>query len=145
MMKTDIQKEHDVAGTLTIALFVVGIALGLGWLSTGCGAATRAAGAVVDCTQASAPALGALVDEFKVLLSGDRPNWDSIKAKAIAAGVTIGGCALAIVVAGEETEPVARRTESLIDPRHEGRAVLEEYRRAYAGGAAFRLPSGELR
>lgn len=144
--KTDAH-AHDVPKWLAIILTAVGLSLMIAGAlsSSGCGGARRAGTAIVDCTIASAPAIGELVDEFKVLLTGERPNWDAVKARAIAAGVAIGGCALAIVVAGQEDEPVARRSSALIDPRYEGRAVLEEYRRAYAGGASFKLPSGEIR
>jgi hypothetical protein len=65
-------------------------------------------------------------------------DWSCVEGRAIAAGLTIGGCAFLEVVTAADKAPAAA---ALAEPRP-GRQAFESYRASVAGGAAFRTASG---
>lgn len=111
-----------------------------------CTAAQRTATphALVDCTAANAAAIGATAGSMRA----EKPDgcavagvtdWSCVQAKAIAAGLAIGGCAFLEVVTVADKAPAAA-APGATGP---GRAAFESYRASVAGGAAFRTVSGD--
>ena len=123
----------SIVAVLALTGLVVTAALG----TAGCSGVKAAETAVIDCTKASQPAIESLILEFRTLLQGDAPNWSAVESRAIAAGETIGGCALAELIAGMAKPAIARS----VDP---GRATLEDFRSRVAGGATFHTATGDL-
>lgn len=110
-----------------------------------CGATTNVKRAVIDCTVQSRPQIEALLLEFRQLLVGEAPNWQAVLTRAIAAGETIGGCALAELVQERKTKTEAVSTRSLTAPApDEGKKTLEQFREEHARGATFRTPKGDM-
>lgn len=107
----------------------------------GCGAAANIPRAVIDCTVSNRPQIEALILEFRQILVGESPNWQAVLDKAIAAGVSIGGCALAELAQTSKTAPQAMFYEP---GTRSAQSVLEDYRSKHAGGSTFRTPKGEI-
>lgn len=97
--------------------------------------------AIIDCTLQNQDQIASLIAEFKVILTGQSPDWAIIYQRAKNAGKAIGGCALAQVVQdylGNRGAP----------PTQQGSAIasdtLERFRKEEAGGAAFHTTAGDL-
>lgn len=125
-----------IASTLGVAALIAlgGVALAS---TTACTGVEKAGTAIVDCTKANQASIEALILEFRSLLAGQAPDWAAVEARAISAGETIGGCALAELISGSARPATARS----VDP---GRATLEDFRARVAGGATFRTARGDL-
>jgi hypothetical protein len=107
---------------------------------TACGPVAAGAGrakvAVIDCTKADAGQIAAVLAGFAPLLRGSAPDWKAVEANAIAAGTTIGGCALQELWEGYASPKLA--LTGMSDGRDAAaQAVLEHFRANHAGGAIF--------
>lgn len=98
-------------------------------------------GALVDCLAADRGAINDLVDEFAPLITEGRADWPSMYSRAKSAGLSVGGCFLAEIVAivtsprrGLITRPLDETTP---------RALLELFRREEADGSVFKTERGE--
>jgi hypothetical protein len=101
--------------------------------------------AVVDCTVANRDKVEALLAEFAPLLAGDKPDWKAVVDKAVDAGSTIGGCALADLAQRRAApEAVSRSSSTAAPPTRSARSVFEEFRAEHAHGAVYRTAKGEL-
>lgn len=127
-------------GVLAAIVVVASIVFG----GLACTAAQRTATghAVVDCTAANAAAIGSTAAAMRA----EKPDgcavagvtdWSCVEGRAIAAGLTIGGCAFLEVVTADKAPAAAAPT----GPRP-GRAAFESYRASVTGGAAFRTADG---
>lgn len=128
--------SRSIVKVASVALFVVFLA-SAGASTTACTGIKSASSAIIDCTKANQASIEALILEFRSLLQGNAPDWSAVEARAIAAGETIGGCALAELVTGE-AKPAGLRSAD------QGRATLEDFRARAAGGATFRTARGDL-
>lgn len=123
------------------------------------GAAATAAGhAVVNCTGqaigttpaldlATLIAIASQAQEVKTACtSGGRFDWSCAESAAIAKGVTIGGCALAQLLATPPpTEKPAIASTAVAPAQPDpGRAAFEDFRARVAGGALFHTAAGDL-
>ncbi len=108
-----------------------------------CGPAKVASQAVIDCVAADRAQITAVMLSFTPLISGDAPDWLGVENRAIAAGETIGGCALAELVQGFLAPPVGRAAPAASNGNL-ARAALEDFRTQHAGGATFHTPVGDL-
>jgi hypothetical protein len=95
--------------------------------------------AVIDCTEQNQPAIQALIAQMEPLIEGDSPNWPQALADAEAAGVAIGGCALAILVETYTTAPNTQGTTNATTAR----ATLEQMR-LQANGSTFHTAQGDF-
>lgn len=113
-----------------------------------CVPAQNAGRAVVDCIATDRTRIDALIVSFAPLLVGEQPNWSSIEQQAIAAGETIGGCALAEVVQQFLAPPASAVLPTRAAPNAESglaaRAALEDFRTKHAAGATFHSRLGNL-
>lgn len=98
---------------------------------------------VVECTLADQGKIAALVAQLLPLLQGGTPDWATLERDAIAAGETIGGCALAQVIQGYLGPKAGVRAPDPLSGQL-ARATLEDFRARYAGGATFRTQAGDL-
>lgn len=132
----------SAAKAATLALAVLGIGLaGAGLaMTSACGAAQSGAIAVIDCTVADGPKIGALAAEFFGKITGGTETWAQIETDAKAAGKTIGGCALAETVQKVMTAAPTQATPTA----GVAGATLESFRKDYAGGATFHTAHGDL-
>lgn len=132
------------AGTSLVGCLIALALGGLVAVAIACTAAqrTETGHAVVDCTAASAAAIGSTAAAMRA----EKPDgcavaavtdWSCVEGRAISAGLTIGGCAFLEVVTADKAPAAAAPTE----PRP-GRAAFESYRASVAGGAAFRTAGG---
>ncbi len=96
--------------------------------------------AVVDCTRADQGQVNAVLREMLPLVYGDTPNWKSVEERAISAGVTIGGCALAELV----QLYLGGRKAPLQSEGWNAHETLERFRHDVAGDATFRTAKGDL-
>ena len=115
----------------------------LACLSLACPAAEHAGKIVIDCVNAERSRIESLIASFAPVLAGERPDWGSIEAQAIAAGQTIGGCALAETVQAYLTPPVGRAAPSG-DSGRAARGALEDFRVRHAANATFHTGAGDL-
>jgi hypothetical protein len=115
----------------------------------GCTAGQRTATphALVDCTAASSAAIGATAASMRTpvdqggCFAPTGTDWSCVTAKAVAAGLQIGGCAFLEVVSAPPPARLASATGPT-PPDRDGRAAFESYRASTAGGAAFRTAGG---
>jgi hypothetical protein len=138
-----------VAGSVAVlALVVLGLAAAS---ATACTPTQRttAGHAVVDCTAASAGAIGGTLasmrgDCFKPATetAPAKTDWGCVRGKAISAGLQVGGCAFLELVTTATTARVASATGEP-PPERPGVAAFESYRASVAGGAAFRTAAGD--
>lgn len=106
-----------------------------GPVAVGAGAG-RAKVAVIDCTKADAGQIAAVLAGFAPLLRGSAPDWKAVEANAIAAGTTIGGCALQELWESYTSPKLA--LTGMSDGRGAvAQVVLEDFRTNHAGGATF--------
>lgn len=95
---------------------------------------------VIDCTRLNAERIGALELELIPLIGGQSPDWASVEAKAVSAGVELGGCVLAGLVqdflGGRKAVPAGEGWKA--------HNTLEHFREQHAGGATFRTARGDL-
>lgn len=96
---------------------------------------------VIDCTKQSHESIEALVAQFAPLLIGNSPDWGTVESKALDAGETIGGCALAEFVNTYLTRRGATVTAEATWQAHD---TLEHFRTAHANGATFHTAAGDL-
>jgi hypothetical protein len=118
------------------------VVLSLAGSQLACTAAQRAATgpALIDCTAANAPAIGATAASMrKDCAPAGTTSWACVEAHAGATLAAIGGCAFLEVLAGPAASAVA--ASSAPDPA--GRAAFERYRTGRAGGATFRTAAGD--
>jgi len=125
---------------------VLALVIGLGVTQPGCTsvpAPVAAAGAIaVDCIVADQAQIGQLAESFvNAIFAGG--SWSRVEQEAIAAGKTVGGCALAEAVEKYLAPPRGRAAP---DPEHGllARRALEHYRSTQAGGATFHTQLGDL-
>jgi len=107
----------------------------------GTGPGPVAINAIVDCTLQNQDQIGALIGEFKTILTGHAPSWSAIYARAKQAGKSIGGCALAELVQdylGNKTAPPPQADSWT------AYSALERFRREEAGNATFHTTAGDL-
>lgn len=98
---------------------------------------------VVDCTVADQAQIQALIAELSPILQAKAPDWTTLEKDAIAAGETIGGCALAAVIQGYLAPKAGVAAPDPLNGQI-AHAVLEDYRARYANGSTFRTPHGDL-
>lgn len=139
------------AALKTAALLAL-VVLGLGASQIACTPAQRttAGHAVVDCTAASAGAIGATLTAMRAAPpdgcaagAGAVTDWGCVRGKAIAAGLAIGGCAFLELVSAEIGPARVASATGEPPPERPGRAAFESYRASVAGGAAFRTAAGD--
>jgi hypothetical protein len=111
------------------------LAIGAGVMSTSCGVPAAAGHAVIDCTKADAAQLEAAAVR---LLSA--PGWAALESEAIAAGETIGGCALLAVINRYRPSQSFAPAPAPAPAPHD---VVERVR-AHFGGVTWRTASGDL-
>lgn len=95
--------------------------------------------AIVDCTKQDMPKLQALESTLLGLLAGNPLNWDTVVSQAEAAGVEIGGCAIADMV---NTLLSSKKAMSVGDSNAANNALKKI--RAKNNGASFRFGKGDL-
>lgn len=111
---------------------------------------TTAGNAMVDCTAASAGAIGGTLASMR----GDcftpateavpaKTDWGCVRGKAIAAGLQVGGCAFVELVSAEFSAARVASATGEAPPVRPGRAAFESYRASVAGGATFRTDNGD--
>lgn len=108
----------------------------------GCGAPKAAGHAVIDCLAADRAKISALILDLATKNKPDGTrDWAAIESEAIAAGIEIGGCALAEFVESYLTpsQGVKAPADGLA-----ARQTLEDFRARHAGGATFKTKSGAL-
>lgn len=126
--------------TLVLAVALVGC-------SSGCKSGPdgkpwdHATNAVIDCTRQDQGQITSLIAELLPLAYLERPNWQSIGDKAVAAGVSIGGCALAELV---DLYLGNRKITQSDEATWCAYQTLEDFRARVAGGATFRTARGDL-
>lgn len=149
--------SSSVGPAALLTLVVLGLA-GVGDAACGGGGAGGAGGelghktgvALVDCTAASAAAIGSAVASMRADVSdggcssksaeGARStDWKCVRGKAISAGLAIGGCAFLELVSSSS----GTSARALVAAPDDGRAAFEEYRAGVAGGARFLTAAGE--
>lgn len=138
---TALRTKPPTGGAVSLVLI---LAIGLG-CSTSCvkdgpGSSPGPIATIIDCTVEQQDDLENLLLEFAPLLVNGEPDWDTITGKSIAAGINIGGCALATFVqnylGGRKAVPA--------DASWRGYRALEDFRAKHAGGAVFRTARGDL-
>lgn len=129
------------SGTAALLLIMLLGAAGAGAL-TAC-SQTSPLHPVVDCTVADQAQVQALIAELSPLLIGQSPDWTKIEKDAIAAGETIGGCALASVIQAYLAPKAGLAAPDPLTGQL-AHAVLEDFRARFAGGATFRTRVGDL-
>lgn len=95
---------------------------------------------IVDCTRADQGVVNGVIREMLPLVYGEKVDWKAVEDRAIAAGVTIGGCALAELaqlVLGSRKAPTTEQSWGMHD-------TLEKFRETIANGASFRTAHGDL-
>ena len=96
---------------------------------------------VIDCVAADQGKLSDLALELAPLvIAGD---WSAIKARAISAGPTIGGCVLAVLVQ-RYLAPPAGTSVPPPDLSIAAKQALETFRNEQAGNATYRTAIGDL-
>lgn len=129
----------DMHARLVVVVALVMLALGVMLpavlATTGCSHAGQIATAVIDCTAADNAAQIATVEAELQKLTG----WSERYARATAAGVVIGGCALLHIVS---MSPAPVAAASVLPEPNEGRATFERFRSEQAGGARFKTAVG---
>lgn len=137
-----------------VAMFAL-VLLGLGAASSlSCTAAQRsdvgsnAKIAMVDCTAASAAAIGATAASMRSpkpagCYADGNTDWQCVRDKAVNAGIAIGGCAFLELVTAEASPARVASATGEPPPERPGRAAFESYRASVAGGAMFRTATGE--
>lgn len=113
-------------------------------MAIACGPTTNVKRVVIDCTIASQPQIENLLLEFRQILVGEAPNWQAVLDKAIAAGTTIGGCALAELVQSRQLAPTAAARSSAPEGERTPSTVLEEFRQRNAPGTTYRTAKGDV-
>lgn len=120
-------------------------------------AATSAEHAIVNCTGqaigttpaldlATLIAVASQVAEIKAACTtGGSFDWSCAESAAIAKGKTIGGCALAQLLASPPAsdKPATSSVAVAPAPPDPGRAAFEDFRARVAGGATFHTSSGD--
>lgn len=119
-------------------------------------AATSAELALVNCTgQAigTTPALDVATlvavanvvaeERAKCTPPGGSLDWSCAETDAIAEGEVLGGCALAQLFASSSSAPPASARAAAVGRPDPGRAVLEDFRARFAGGATFHTSAGD--
>lgn len=108
--------------------------------SSACTPAQRAATptALIDCTSANGQAIGETASSMRgECATSGVTDWGCVTARAITAGLRIGGCAFLEIL---NARPVALMASAEPDP---GLAAFERYRSQHAGGATFRTAAGD--
>lgn len=125
------------------AILICGVALSAA--STGCRLEQVAQHAIVDCTKANEGELKATADALWDALAHGA-SWSVVEDKAIGAGVTIGGCALALTVQryGDQGAQSFTGQSVATGAREDAHRALEDFRAKHAGGATFRTAGGDL-
>jgi hypothetical protein len=132
-----------------LALVVVGLT-GL-VLAPSCTHEQRAAAphALVDCIAANAKAIGATAASMRAptdeggCVTAGVTNYGCVTAKAISAGLQIGGCAFVEVLDAPASTARLASATGPAPPERSGRAAFESYRASVAGGATFRTAAGD--
>lgn len=136
---TDMQKS---AGTQRIRMVLAGsVALALVASLSACPNPPKPVQIVIDCTKQSHESIESLIAQFAPLLIGNQPDWAAVESKALDAGETIGGCALAEFVNTYLTRRGATVTAEATWLAHD---TLEHFRTSHAGGATFHTATGDL-
>lgn len=120
-------------GAGPVAALLIALLLGTVALQPACGVPATAGHAIVDCTKADKGALEAATVR---LLSA--PSWAALEAEAIAAGETIGGCALLAVITSYHPPTVASAAPV---PPVDTHALVERVR-AHFGGVTWVTTQG---
>jgi len=97
---------------------------------------------VIDCLQQDQAKLVEIVGSLWAVFSGGG-SWTDVEAQAIAAGKSLGGCALVEVVQ-KYLAPPRGRAAPPADQGQAARAALEDFRTKQAGGATFKTAAGML-
>lgn len=143
-LETGAQLRSSASPLTVLALVVLG--LSAAGSMTACTAAQRTATlpAIVDCTSASSAAIGDTAASMRgSCATAGATDWKCVTAKAIAAGLQIGGCAFLDVLGTPTSTARLAPATGPTPPDREGRAAFESYRASQAGGAAFRTAAGE--
>jgi hypothetical protein len=105
-------------------------------------AVVTAGGVAIDCLKEDQAKLVEIVGTLWSIFAGSG-SWTDVEAQAIAAGKSLGGCALAEVVQKYLAPPKGRAAP----PADQGRAArqaLEDFRTTQVGGATFVTSMGAL-
>jgi hypothetical protein len=122
--------------------FVSALTLAVCAGATGCTPVRTAGNAVIDCLAADRARIDTTLADLgtKTRPDGTR-DWSAIEADALAAGVVIGGCALAELV--ESILPPAQHAAASSDDLA-ARQTFEHFRSTQAGNATFKTRLGTL-
>lgn len=126
---------------LIVALF---LSLVVGACSSACtGMASvpvAAGGALVKCAGENADEIAEMVSR----LGEDPIDWDKVTAAAVDAGLSIGGCAFAILVDRYIRGRSLTTSLTMVTDAWSARRAFEHYRSSHANGAVFQTPFGDL-
>lgn len=131
-----------------LAAFISALTLAALAGATGCGPVRHAGDAVIDCLSADRAKIDATLADLgtKTRADGSR-DWGAIEADALAAGVVIGGCALAELVQSllpaAPAAPAAEHAAASSDDAA-ARQTFEHFRSTQAGNATFKTRLGTL-
>ncbi len=110
-------------------------------------AVKHAEAAAIDCTKADREAIISTAASFVgPEATGQEPDWAAIEAKALAAGLTIGGCALAEFVHDYTAKPVKaglKPGEVVVDRRWLAAATLEHFKAHQTSPVKFHTVAGD--
>lgn len=110
--------------------------------AAGCTPVRNVGNAVIDCLAADRAKIDATLADLGTRARSDGTrDWSAIEADAVAAGVEIGGCALAELVAS--ILPPAPHAASASDDTA-ARQTFEHFRSTRAGNATFKTRLGTL-
>lgn len=125
-----------------LSVFVSALTLAVSAGATGCAPVRTAGNAVIDCLAADRAKIDATLADLgaRTRPDGSR-DWSAIEADALAAGVVIGGCALAELVAPllAPAQHAAAASDDLA-----ARQTFEHFRSMQAGNATFKTRLGTL-
>jgi hypothetical protein len=124
--------------------FVSALTLAVCAGASGCTPVHNVGNAVIDCLAADRAKIDATLADLgtKTRPDGTR-DWSAIEADAIAAGVEIGGCALAELVASI-LPPAPHAAASSSSDDIAARQTFEHFRSTRAGNATFKTRLGTL-
>ncbi len=105
-------------------------------------AVVTAGGVAIDCLKEDQAKLVEIVGTLWSIFAGSG-SWTDVEAQAIAAGKSLGGCALAEVVQKYLAPPKGRAAPPA-DQGRAARAALEDFRTTQVGGATFVTSMGAL-
>ena len=132
--------SHVTRGSLAaVAVLALGLSLQPACTSP---AVVTAGGVAIDCLKEDQGKLVEIVGSLWAVFQGGG-SWTDVEAQAIAAGKSLGGCALAEVVQKYLAPPKGRAAPPAESGRA-ARAALEDFRTTQVGGAAFHTSMGDL-